>query len=641
MNNQSSITQDQKQYIIYNLKRFFEYYKLDENIIKVNEDIILLKKMKEEIDNLLNFIPERQRSKLVNNIHQSTKHKKPIKSEDLAYRHIPNSKNNTNQLKKQVIINKKRNLTNDNIKSWNTNKKIIKNKIPIHSPNKNNNYRDSYLKKIHHNIKSEDLNENKNKIPINKKIRGTTPISSRNKNYLNDIQKEKSVDNIIKKRKNNVIKNKVQELKRPLTPNLIIKKKNVDKNSNINHITKVTKITPAKKIIGNTNKSNSNVKNTNKYNKRESPLNKNKRNITPVKKIIGNTNKSNSNVKNTNKYNKRESPLNKNKRNFKTSNNSKKKNTDNSLSKDKNKNKTIIKSKNEKIIIKPKKNNNNNNNININIKKDINSNSDSDKEIKEKENKIIIPPKKINAYIIPEIDFQNKNLQALYFSLYLNYFDINKKIKIIFSQPKLFKQFSTKNLFHELYSNIEKEFIEISKFLLKYDMNKISIPFSPNKTAKRGLTFITEENEKNLIENEQPNEIIIIFKVVLLFLEEDISNINYNKIIKYLFIDIFQKYQVKNIKDLFLKHIINKINLLNEKYINEINNIIGDKPELLTPSEVLKYNRNVSYMTFIIKDIYYYLFEKTDDGIYFYQLRQYNRNLIILDKKLERLKKFL
>ena len=604
MNNQSSITQDQKQYIIYNLKRFFEYYKLDENIIKVNEDIILLKKMKEEIDNLLNFIPERQRSKLLNNINQSTKHKKPIKSEDLAYRHIPNSKNNTNQLKKQVIINKKRNLTNDNIKSWNTNKKIIKNKIPIHSPNKNNNYRDSYLKKIHHNIKSEDLNENKNKIPINKKIRGTTPISSRNKNYLNDIQKEKSVDNIIKKRKNNVIKNKVQELKRPLTPNLIIKKKNVDKSSNINHITKVTKITPAKKIIGNTNKSNSNVKNTNKYNKRESPLNKNKRN-------------------------------------FKTSNNSKKKNTDNSLSKDKNKNKTIINSKNEKIIIKPKKNNNNNNNININIKKDINSNSDSDKEIEDKKKQINKIPIKINAYIITEIDFSNKNLQALYFSLFLNFFDINKKIKIIFSQPQLYKKFSTKNSFQELYSNIEKEFSKISKLLLKYDMNKISIPFSPNTTAKNGLMFITEEDEKNLIQNEQPHEIIIIFKVILLLLEEDISNIEDNKILKTLFVDIFQKYQVKNIKELFLNHIINKINLLHEKYIKEINNIIGNKPELLTPGEVLKYNRNVSYMTFIIKDIYYYLLEKTDDGIYFYQLREYNRKLIVLDKKLERLKKFL
>ena len=597
MNNQTSITQEQKQYIIFNLKRFFEYYKLEENIIKANEDNKMINKMKGEVDNLLNFIPERLRTKLLNNIHHSSKHKEVIKSEDIAYRRIPNSKNNINQIKKTIIQNKQRNLTSDNIKKRNIDKKIIKNKTPIISPNKNKNYRDSYLNKIHHNInKSEDLNGNQNKTSSNNRnIRGTTPISSRNKGYLNDIKKEKSVDNIIKKPKNYGIKNKVEELKRPLTPDHLIKKKNVNKNQNINHITQVNKIKPINK---NQNKLNSNIKNHN------------------------------------NKFNNRESPLNKNKRNVKTTNNSKKQKNDKSLSKEKNK--IIIKPQNQKIIIKPKSNINN-----INIKKDMNSNSDSDKEIKEKKNKTIIPPKKINAYIIPEIKFQNKNLLALYFSLYLNYFDIKTKIKIIFSQPNLFKQFSTKNLFHELYSSIEKEFIEISKLLLKYDMNKIAISFSPNKTATNGLTFITEEDEKNLIENEQPNEIIIIFKVVLLFLEEDISNINYNKIIKYLFIDIFQKYQVKNIKDLFLKHIINKINLLNEKYINEINNIIGDKPELLTPSEVLKYNRNVSYMTFIIKDIYYYLFEKTDDGIYFYQLRQYNRNLIILDKKLERLKKFL
>ena len=228
--------------------------------------------------------------------------------------------------------------------------------------------------------------------------------------------------------------------------------------------------------------------------------NQNINHITQVNKIKP----INKNQNHNNKFNNRESPLNKNKRNVKTTNNSKKQKNDKSLSKDKNK--IIIKPQNQKIIIKPKSNINN-----INIKKDMNSNSDSDKEIKEKKNKPIIPPKKINAYIIPEIKFQNKNLLALYFSLYLNYFDIKTKIKIIFSQPNLFKQFSTKNLFHELYSSIEKEFIEISKLLLKYDMNKIAISFSPNKTATNGLTFITEEDEKNLIENEQPNEIIIIY----------------------------------------------------------------------------------------------------------------------------------
>ena len=46
-------------------------------------------------------------------------------------------------------------------------------------------------------------------------------------------------------------------------------------------------------------------------------------------------------------------------------------------------------------------------------------------------------------------------------------------------------------------------------------------------------------------------------------------------------------------------------------------------------------------MTFIIKDIYNFLLEKTDDGIFFYELREFNKQLIVLNKKLERLKKFL
>ena len=100
MNNKTSITQEQKQYIIFNLKRFFEYYKLEENIIKANEDNKMINKMKGEVDNLLNFIPERLRTKLLNNIHHSSKHKEVIKSEDIAYRRIPNSKNNINQIKK-------------------------------------------------------------------------------------------------------------------------------------------------------------------------------------------------------------------------------------------------------------------------------------------------------------------------------------------------------------------------------------------------------------------------------------------------------------------------------------------------------------------------------------------------------------
>ena len=38
MNN--SISKKEKEYIQYNLERFFEYYKLEDNIIKISGDII-------------------------------------------------------------------------------------------------------------------------------------------------------------------------------------------------------------------------------------------------------------------------------------------------------------------------------------------------------------------------------------------------------------------------------------------------------------------------------------------------------------------------------------------------------------------------------------------------------------------------
>ena len=548
MNN--SISKKEKEYIQYNLERFFEYYKLEDNIIKISGDIITLQKMKEETVNLLNFLPQNIKGKLIND--NNKQHNKTSKSEDTSFNHFSNLKNNHNK-KKQIL--KKRDLTNDN--NRNSIKKLIK--TPEHLPKKITSYHTNYVKKQNFKEnKPKDLSQIKNKksddkykVNNNKKNRGITPV--KNKTYMQIVK-----DNI----KSNNSELKKTNVKRPLTPD--IKTKKIVKN-NDNKIIK-------NKVYGNKD------------------LNRNLNNISHVK--------SKSNDK---KIIKKETPLNQ-KRNK-------------NLSKDKHNNNNKIKPNKNIIVIKKIKNENNIKKEITNIKKDY--------------------------YIIPNINFSQKNIIPLYYTINLGFFEIEKKIKLILNQNELYKHYSSQNLFKEYYLHIEKEFTEISQLLLKYDMNKICIPFSPNKTAKNGLMFISKEDEKNLIENEQPEEIIIIFKVVLLLLEEDISKIENNKILQYLFIDIFQKYKVENIQNLFLNHIINKVHLLGKKYINDINVIIGNKPELLTPAEVLKYNRNVSYMTFIIKDIYNFLLEKTDDGIFFYELREFNKQLIVLNKKLERLKKFL
>ncbi len=552
MNN--SISKKEKEYIQYNLKRFFEHYKLEDNIIKISGDIITLQKMKEDTVNLLNFLPQKIKGKLIND--NDKHHNKTSKSEDTAFNHFSNLKNKENK-KKQIV--KKRDLTND--KNRNLMKKLIK--TPENLPKKITTYQTNYVKKQNFKEnKPKDLSQIKNKksnekykVNNNKNNnRGITPV--KNKTYMQIVK-----DNI--KSNNNELKK--TNVKRPLTPDIKIKK--IVKN-NDNKIIK-------NKAYGNKD------------------LNKNLNNISRVKS------KSKSNEK---KIIKKNIPLNQNR------------NKNLNLSKDKQNNNIKIKQNKNIIVIKKNKNENNIKKEITNIKKDY--------------------------YIIPNINFSQKNIIPLYYTIHLGFFEIEKKIKLILNQNELYKHYSSQNLFKEYYLHIEKEFTEISQLLLKYDMNKICIPFSPNKTAKNGLMFISKEDEKNLIENEQPEEIIIIFKVVLLLLEEDISKIENNKILQYLFIDIFQKYKVENIQNLFLNHIINKVHLLGKKYINDINVIIGNKPELLTPAEVLKYNRNVSYMTFIIKDIYNFLLEKTDDGIFFYELREFNKQLIVLNKKLERLKSF-
>ena len=45
------------------------------------------------------------------------------------------------------------------------------------------------------------------------------------------------------------------------------------------------------------------------------------------------------------------------------------------------------------------------------------------------------------------------------------------------------------------------------------------------------------------------------------------------------------------------------------------------KPDLLSPATLLRYNRAVAYSAFFMKDLFYYINLKTEDGKFYYQLR--------------------
>ena len=72
---------------------------------------------------------------------------------------------------------------------------------------------------------------------------------------------------------------------------------------------------------------------------------------------------------------------------------------------------------------------------------------------------------------------------------------------------------------------------------------------------KYSLNFITKNEEQRLINETQHNYVLKIFEIIIILLNEH-KNYNFNEesgnkseIFKYLFIDLYKKNKVDNIKD--------------------------------------------------------------------------------------------
>ena len=70
--------------------------------------------------------------------------------------------------------------------------------------------------------------------------------------------------------------------------------------------------------------------------------------------------------------------------------------------------------------------------------------------------------------------------------------------------------------------------------------------FIPSKTAQNGLNFVTKEEENNLLTNELPDEIVNIFKLIYLYLDESFDHLDGQKLIHYLVNTIIKKYNCEN-----------------------------------------------------------------------------------------------
>ena len=243
--------------------------------------------------------------------------------------------------------------------------------------------------------------------------------------------------------------------------------------------------------------------------------------------------------------------------------------------------------------------------------------------------------------------FMSNYIESLYLSISLGFFSPWEKLKLILLSKELYFKFDLKDIINDYIIHFEKQIKLINKKINKYEINIINKPFNPRKTGLNSLNFITKNEEQRLINETQHNYVLKIFEIILILLNEH-KNYNVNEesekkseIFKFLFIEIYKKNNVDNIKDLFIKNFVDKIPLISDEQFNLINNIVNEIPELLSPSTLLAYNRNVSYLTFFLSELYNYLTFKTNDDVYYYKIRNEYFTLNQYINKINKLKNYL
>ena len=243
--------------------------------------------------------------------------------------------------------------------------------------------------------------------------------------------------------------------------------------------------------------------------------------------------------------------------------------------------------------------------------------------------------------------FMSNYIESLYLSISLGFFSPWEKLKLILLSKELYFKFDLKDIINDYIIHFEKQIKLINKKINKYEINIINKPFNPRKTGLNSLNFITKNEEQRLINETQHNYVLKIFEIIIILLNEH-KNYNVNEesekkseIFKFLFIEIYKKNNVDNIKDLFIKNFVDKIPLISDEQFNLINNIVNEIPELLSPSTLLSYNRNVSYLTFFLSELYNYLTFKTNDDVYSYKIRNEYFTLNQYINKINKLKNYL
>ena len=210
---------------------------------------------------------------------------------------------------------------------------------------------------------------------------------------------------------------------------------------------------------------------------------------------------------------------------------------------------------------------------------------------------------KKNEIIHSLSDIQSKAILILIDSNILHYED---KIKLLFTKKKIFNQIKPKDILNDELAVIENKIqvLNNKKQIKEEDMKIINKIISyPSKTAKTGLNYLISEREKELM-NDDNNINKTLIKMIYICLDEEYSSNNLKEGYEYL----FNKYQVKSIKNLFLEVIYNKIfiNSLNEKNTKKNEKIIkqiSENKALMSHSLMNNINKTFNYICFSLDEI--------------------------------------
>ena len=699
MNNSLSLTKRERDYILFNIRGFFRHYKIEQNITKLEIDISNIQYLEQEVNNLLsqlNEYKEEFNTIILNNnqtrqrLFVNRRNKPSTKSTDIAMKKL-NEKTQRIRMRELKYDLNKSNLT-------------VRPKTPDVSKifDKHKNKKSiGNIKNLKNNIIENNFNENHNKLNSKSFIQQKKNINKYKINNINNISQKNLANNsninIIRvnnklnikmiKRDNSIDNKNNNNGKLNLTATKFpkeyeIKKKNITNKNNIAHnklnVIALRDISPnnsaKNKLIANKNKDLKKAYIYDRYHSTDIVKKKSSdKNRLQNLNNIASPNFAKNNGKKFIKLNikKRNNMKTPSPRTFRKSS---------PLLLD---HETILKNKNRKI------NYNGHyhapsfvsNKSGTNIKKEnIRHNKIQSEIIMKKNNDITKEEEKKLNEIIDDNDINNKNIldlsqnilqnledmnntqntqinkflnnnrdnlfmsnyiESLFLAMKSGFFNPSEKLRLLLLSKELYFKFDLKEIINDFINFYDKEIKIINNRLSKYDINSINKPFIPRKTGINSLNFITKNEEQRLINETQHDYVIKIFNIILIFLNE-YNNIKENtNIFEFIFNDIYQKNNVNNIKDLFIKNFVDKIPLINDIQFKMVNDILKEVPDLLSPSTLLAYNRNVSYLIFFLSELYNYFSFKTNDNDFYYQLRNDYLKLNEYINKINKLKTYL